>query len=219
MIEAARGLCPTCWAQTPFIVDPPCEACGRPLVGDAEAGDLCNDCYATPRPWSRGRAALLYEGNGRSIVLKLKHGDRTDLARVAGDWLAQASRDLAQSNPIVAPVPLHWLRMLKRKYNQSALLADRVASVLGLEYCADLLIRSSATRSLDGLSREHRRETVSGAIRVNPKRTLAVEGRHVLLIDDVMTTGATLEECATLCKSAGAADVSIAILARVAGET
>lgn len=215
LIEERRGLCPNCWSRTGFIVDPPCEACGRPLIGDAEPGDLCEDCHAQPHLWSRGRAAMAYADNGRTIVLRLKHGDRTDLAYTAGRWLAEAAASLVTEDTIVAPVPLHWLRLLRRRYNQSALLAARLAHLKGLLYVPDLLSRPTATRTLDGMTADQRRETVNGVIRVTPKHRERIEGRHILLVDDVMTTGATLDSCAKVCLDSGADSVDVAVLARV----
>lgn len=215
IIDVARGLCPNCWSNTPFIVDHPCDACGRPLIGEAEEGDLCDDCRTTPRLWTQGRAAMLYAGNGRSLVLRFKHGDRTDLAHSAGAWLANAAAPILREDMVVAPVPLHWLRLVRRRYNQSALLAQRVGKIHGLDYVPDLLRRPVATRKLDGMSAEQRHDTVAGAIVMTSRKAAKIKGRPVLLIDDVMTTGATLNECARLCLEAGAATVSIAVLARV----
>ncbi|MCA0042112.1 ComF family protein [Celeribacter litoreus] len=215
MIEERRGLCPTCWAHTGFIIDPPCEACGRPLIGEVETGDLCDDCRTTPRAWSRGRSALLYEGNGRTLILRLKHGDRTDLAHTAGQWIAKAAEPLFVPDMVVAPVPLHWVRLIRRRYNQAALLAARVSKLSGLTYAPDLLVRPSATQSLDGMNAEQRRDTVAGSIQAHKKRAHMIAGRRVLLIDDVMTTGATLEQCAIACQEAGASGVDVATLARV----
>ena len=222
MIEVERGLCPTCWRDTPFIVDHPCDCCGRPLIGDARCGDLCDDCHSKPRGWQRGRAAMLYADNARRIVLGLKHGDRTDLARPAGRWLADAARDIATEDMIVAPVPLHWFRLMRRRYNQSALLsqwfARELAQVFAVEHMPDLLKRVSATSSLDGMNVEQRRDTVAGTIKVHGRRAQSIQGRTVLLVDDVMTTGATLEQCTQACLLAGAKTVNIATLARVASE-
>jgi len=215
MIEVERGLCPTCWADTPFIIDPPCDACGRPLIGDAEEGDLCDDCRTHPRVWTRGRAVMLYAGNGRSIVLRFKHGDRTDLAYVAGQWLADAAAPLITPDMVVAPVPLHWRRILFRRYNQAALLAARLAKLHHLTYVPDMLRRVNATRKLDGMTAAQRAKTVTGAIRLSGRRAGDIEGRRVLLIDDVMTTGATLTQCAQACLAGGAAGVDVAVLARV----
>ncbi|WP_321365488.1 ComF family protein [uncultured Celeribacter sp.] len=219
MIEVTRGLCPTCWSNTPFIVDHPCESCGRPLIGDALDGDLCDDCRTQPRAWDRGRAAMLYAGNARSIVLRFKHGDRTDLAYSAGQWLANAAEPLIAPDTVVAPVPLHWVRILRRRYNQAALLAARVAKLHERPYIPDLLKRSSATRTLDGMTAEQRRDTVAGAIQITAKRADKIKGKRVLLIDDVMTTGATLTQCAEACLAAGAKGVDVAVLARVDRDT
>ncbi|WP_417254591.1 ComF family protein [Celeribacter sp.] len=215
MIEVTRGLCPTCWSDTPFIVYHPCEACGRPLIGEAEEGDLCDDCRAHPRVWDRGRAVMLYSGNARSIVLRFKHGDRTDLAYSAGVWLANPAAPLIVPEMVVAPVPLHWFRLLRRRYNQAALLAARVAKIHKLTHVPDLLKRPSATRTLDGMTAEQRRETVAGSICLTEKRAAGIQGKRVLLIDDVMTTGATLTQCAQACLDAGAQGVDVAVLARV----
>jgi ComF family protein len=219
MIEAERGLCPKCWSDTPFIVDHPCDCCGRPLVGDAEEGDLCDDCRSHPKAWDRGRAVMLYGGNARSMVLRFKHGDRTDLAHPMGSWLADAAEPLIKSDTVVAPVPLHWFRLFRRRYNQSALLGHRVAKLHRLDYIPDLLKRPSATRKLDGMTAEQRRDTVAGTIRINSAHVERIKGRPVLLIDDVLTTGATLGECAQACRKAGAASVNVAVLARVDRET
>lgn len=218
MIEAERGLCPKCWSQTPFIIDPPCDACGRPLIGEVQQGDLCDDCQSNSRPWDRGRAVMLYADNGRSLVLKFKHGDRTDLARPAGAWLADAAAPLIAPDTVVVPVPLHWLRIFRRRYNQSALLAAQLAKIHGLDYVPDLLRRPQATRKLDGMTAIQREETVSGAIAFSQKHHKKIADRHVLLVDDVMTTGATLAQCARICLAAGAKRVSITVLARVARE-
>lgn len=219
MIEASRGLCPKCWSDTPFIVDTPCDACGRPLVGDAMDGDLCNDCHAHPPVWDRGRAAMQYSGNARSIVLRFKHGDRTDLAYSAGQWLLDAAAPLITPDTVVAPVPLHWFRLLRRRYNQAALLSARLSKLNQLRHFPDLLKRPSATRVLDGMTAEQRRDTVAGAIRLNTKYVGEIVGRRILLVDDVMTTGATLTQCAAQCLKAGAQGVDVVVLARVDRES
>lgn len=216
IVDFVYGLCPKCWGDTPFVTENCCEMCARPLIGEVEAGDLCDSCHTTPRPWKRARAALLYEGNARSIVLRLKHGDRTDLAYPVGEWLARSARPLVTDNMIVAPVPLHWFRGFKRRYNQSILLSHRVSSVLALDHCPNLLQRRMATRKLDGMNAGERMNVVSGAITLRPHYRAKIKGRHVLLIDDVMTTGATLTVCAKACLDGGADQVSVAVLARVA---
>ena len=217
MVDSDFGLCGPCWRDTPFIGGVVCDLCGTPLPG-GQAGELahCDDCLTIARPWDKGRAALLYDGNGRRLVLALKHGDRHDIAQPAARWMAQAARQITQPGTLLAPVPLHWSRMVARRFNQSALLAQALARETGLGCCPDLLHRARRTLSLEGKSRDQRFAILSGAITLHPKRSDLVRDRPVLLVDDVMTSGATLAACAEACLTAGAAQVSVIVLARVA---
>jgi predicted amidophosphoribosyltransferase len=211
------ALCPACWRDTPFARGLVCDLCGLPLPGEDPGHPVhCDNCLQVARPWSRGRAALLYHGRGRDLVLALKHADRLDLARPAGRWLLQAARPLVEPGMLVAPVPLHWLRLLRRRYNQAAVLSGALARAAGLDHCPDLLQRPRATPSQDGRDRTARFANLQGAIRLHPRRAALVEGRPVLLVDDVMTSGATLAAAAEACLAAGAAHVAVAVLARVA---
>lgn len=218
LVTTDFGLCADCWRETPFISGLVCDLCGTPLPGEDPGHPVhCDDCLTIARPWEQGRAAMLYRDNGRKIVLALKHGDRTDLARPAGGWLARAAGPIAKAEgTLVAPVPLHWLRLLKRRYNQSALLSSALARVVGADHCPDLLQRRRATGTQDGRDRDGRFSNMQGAIRVHPGRAARLHGRPVLLVDDVMTSGATLAACAEACLAAGAARVSVVALARVA---
>lgn len=173
----------------------------------------------TPRPWAKGRAALLYKENAKRLVLALKHGDRQEIAKPAALWMSRVIEDLPLDNLIVAPIPLHWMRMLKRRYNQSALLAQALARHAGLPVCPDLLQRQRRTQSLDGLTREVRFTSVKGAIRVHPRRRHRLAGRPVLLVDDVMTSGATLSTATDACLAAGSGPVYVVTLARVIRNT
>ncbi|GAB4284114.1 MAG: ComF family protein [Roseovarius sp.] len=217
LVDSDFGLCGPCWRETPFIAGLCCDLCGTPLPGvdDGEAV-TCDDCLATARPWSRGRAAMLYRDNARRMVLALKHGDRQDIVRPATLWLARAAAPLIEARTLIAPVPLHWTRMLRRRFNQSALLARALARHLGRQDCPDLLCRPTRTPVLDGLGARERFAALAGAIRVRRSRRALLAGRPVLLVDDVMTSGATLAAAALACLDAGAQDVRVLVLARVA---
>lgn len=220
IVESDFGLCAACWKETPLIGGLTCDACGTPMLGRVqETGVHCDDCMATPRPWSQGRAALLYTSKARKLVLALKHGDRHDIVQPATLWLKQAVQPLLRDNMLVTPVPLHWSRFLKRRYNQSALLADALARALGLGYCPDLLHRRKATAMLDGLSYQQRFDMMHQTITANPKWAQLMVGRPLLIVDDVMTTGATLTAATHACLASQASEVCILTLARVAKDT
>ena len=219
LVTTDFGLCAGCWRDTQFIDGLVCDSCGTPLPGEDPGHPLhCDDCLATPRPWERGRAAVMYDGTARQLVLGLKHGDRTDLAAPAAAWVHRAVAPILTPDLLVAPVPLHWLKLLKRRDNQAALLSGEVAQLAGLPHCPDLLTRRRNTRSQGGRGREDRFANLEDAVQVHPGRKWLLLGRPVLLVDDVMTSGATLAACARACLDAGASRVDVAVLARVAKE-
>ncbi|KJZ19384.1 ComF family protein [Loktanella sp. S4079] len=214
--ESDFGLCGTCWRETQFIGGLICDKCGAPLPGE-DNGELvhCDECMTIARPWDHGRAGLIYTGIGRKLVLGLKHGDRTDLARPAALWLARIARPLVNERTVLVPVPLHWTRRVRRRYNQAALITHALGREIGATVCADALIRTKKTKPLEGHSREQRFAALADAIAPNPKRQQYIVDRPVLLIDDVMTSGATLAASTEALISGGATNVSILTLARV----
>ncbi len=217
LVTTDFGLCGTCWRDTPFISGLVCDQCGTPLPGEDGGSPVhCDDCLMIARPWSQGRAALLYGGKARDLALGLKHADRLDLARPLGGWLARAASPILRPGMLIAPVPLHWWRLLTRRYNQSAILAAEVARLTGTKHCPDLLRRKRSTGNQDGRTRDGRFINVQEAIVLNSSRAALAEGRHVLLVDDVMTSGATLAACAEACLAGGASEISVLVLSRVA---
>lgn len=215
LVDTEHGLCGTCWRDTPFAGTPACEGCGAPLLADhAETGEICDDCLRTPRPWVAGRTALIYRDNGRRLVLGLKHGDRLDIAEPGARWMAQVIRPLVHPNMIVVPIPLHWRRRIQRRYNQSVLLGRGIARILNLDFCPDLLLRPHQTPVLDGKSPEDRFATMARALAINPRRHPTAKGRPILLVDDVMTSGATLSAATDVLTASGTGPVSVVTLAR-----
>jgi ComF family protein len=217
---AEFALCGTCWRDLPMIDGLACDSCGHPLPGDVgEGAALCDTCLTTPNPWTKGRAALVYDGTARRLILYLKHGDRQDLVAPMAAWMAARAHDLIGRDTLVAPVPLHWRRMFSRRFNQAALLAENVAKIHDLPYCPDLLHRERATKMQEHMNAEQRRENQRRAFVIPAKRRAMIEGRDVLLIDDVMTSGATLGACAEACLTVNAKTVNVLVLARVARDT
>lgn len=211
-------LCPDCWRETQFITGSCCARCGAPQPDDGTGGHdeslICDDCLSIARPWRHGRAAMVYAGTGRQLVLALKHGDRPDLAPALARWLSRAAAPLIRPGMVVAPVPLHVRRHMKRRYNQAALVSTHLARARGLDHQPDLLIRHRYTEGQDHRSVRDRFENIAGAISVNPRRAGRIEGRAVLLVDDVMTSGATLAAAAEALLAAGSGPISVALLAR-----
>lgn len=216
--DQPHGLCPACWRDTHFIAGTTCRKCGVPLIGEAGAVDVCEGCTRHPPAWDRGAAAVLYSGAGRRVVLALKHGDRLDMVRPLAGWIAAAGAPLLAEADVIAPVPLHWRRLLMRRYNQSAELVRRLSRLSGRPSCVDLLQRRRATIPQEKMDRAARVANQAGAVTVTPRHRAAVAGRRILLVDDVMTTGATLSGAADCLRAAGAAGVDVLVLARVAFE-
>lgn len=215
-VEQDFALCGPCWRDTAFIRGLTCSCCGVALPGEDEGDQIqCDDCITIARPWSNGAAALMYRDNARKLVMALKHGDRTELARPAATWMS-AVMPPQPPGTLVIPVPLHWLRFLKRRYNQAALLAKEVARLNALTYLPDALQRLKPTKPLDGHTRNARFEMLDNAIHPHPKRRDQIHGKRVVLVDDVMTSGATLAAATEACTAAGASHVDVLVLARVA---
>lgn len=214
--EGAVHLCPVCWPDAVFLGAACCDSCGVPLPPgpDAAEGLTCDDCLSQPRPWQQGRAALVYSGTGKKLVLALKHADRPDLAPALGQWLARAAAPLVQPQTLVVPVPLHLRRLMRRKYNQAELLAGHVARAHGLQLVPRLLRRVRHTEGQDHRGVMDRFANVAGALAVDAARSAPLAGRPVLLVDDVMASGATMAEAANALAETGLGPIRVAVLAR-----
>jgi ComF family protein len=220
MTDTDFALCPTCWKDVQFVSGLVCDLCGVPLPGDSDTAEHCDDCMQIARPWDKGRAAVVYSGVGRKLVLGLKHGDRTDLAPALAEWLMRAAKPLLGDDATaIVPIPLHWSRMIKRKYNQASLLALEMGRKTQVEVMPSLLVRTRRTASLEGHGREARFAALQGAISVRHGFEDRVRGRSFIVVDDVMTSGATFAAASEALCAAGAARVCVLALARVAKDT
>ena len=217
LVSEPGALCGACWDGAAFVSAPFCHACGVPFEFDHGPDALCGACVRARAVFERARAVFLYNDVSRDLVTGLKHRDRTHGAPAFGRWLARAGRELIAEADLIAPVPLHRLRLWRRRFNQSALLAQALAREAGCmeKFRADLLQRHRATPTQGGLNASDRRRNVRGAFAVPARHTPMLEGRRVLLIDDVYTTGATLEACTRALLKAGAGGVDALVLARV----
>lgn len=202
------------WSRLAFVEDPVCRRCGAPFAFDPGAATDCAACLADPPAFEAARAAVVYDQAAQTLVLAFKHGDRTDLAPLLAGWLKRAGAGWWSAEAALVPVPLHWRRLVRRRYNQAALLARRLSAETGVPAIVDALVRIRATASQQGLSATARRRNLSGAIRPDPARPRALEGREAILVDDVLTTGATLSAAARAAKAAGATRVRALVLAR-----
>ncbi len=220
VVDEPGALCAPCWGKTAFIAPPHCARCGLafelpPQGGDSASLFDCAACAADPPAFARARAALNYDDHTKSLVLRLKHADATHSVPGLARWMARAGAELLAQCDLIAPVPLHRWRLIGRRYNQSALLALELGRLAQKPALPDLLARRRATPSQGHLGPAQRRANVAGAFAVRPRRVADIPGKRVLLVDDVLTTGATAEECARVLTRAGAAAVDVLTLARV----
>jgi ComF family protein len=217
-VGAHHLLCAACWRQVHFIRPPLCDVLGIPLPFDTGERSVSAVAVAHPPAYDRARGVAHYSGAMRTLVHQLKYADRHDARALLGRWLAEAGRELLPGADIVVPVPLSRLRLLQRQFNQSAVLAGELSRRTGIAADPLLLMRTRTTRSQVGMSRDQRRRNVAGAFGVPARRRARLRGRNVLLVDDVVTTGATVDACARALKRAGAARVDVLALALVTGE-
>ncbi len=214
LVPTHGTLCLECWQGLRFISDPHCQCCGIPFDFALGKDALCGQCLRERPPFAQARAVFRYDEASRTLVTRLKYTDQTQLAPVYGTWLARFGRELVLQSDIIVPVPLHYWRFVGRRYNQSALLAYALARECALPVIPDALKRIRATQPQPGLTQKQREENVRGAFAVHPKHAAALKGKNILLIDDVMTTAATVSQCAKTLLKGGALQVNVLTLAR-----
>ena len=213
-VAATGTLCLDCWQQVQFIAEPYCECCGLPFDYALGKGALCGECLRERPLYGRARAVFRYNEHSKALVLKLKYADQLHLAAVYGTWLGNFGKELVAVSDVIIPVPLHYWRFIGRRYNQAALLAGALKKHSGLPVLPDGLRRTRATQPQPGLTRKQRQDNVKGAFAVHPRHSAAIKGKNILLIDDVMTTSATINQCAKALLKAGAIQVNVLTLAK-----
>ncbi len=210
-----EGVCAECWSKLSFIEPPYCPRLGIPFVYDPGPDMLSMEAIASPPAYQRARAAVRYDEVARTLVHALKYQDRTDLAPAMGRWMARAGRELLDGADMLIPVPLHWRRAWHRRYNQSGALGRAIERQSGIKLRGNILQRVRATEQQVGLSRPQRASNVQGAFKVSADRQSEIAGRRLVLIDDVLTSGATTDACARALLRAKAAQVDVLVFARV----
>jgi ComF family protein len=215
-VASEGALCAACWGDTHFISPPCCERLGIPLPAGMLAGATSLRGFTHPPAFDRARAVLRFEGAGRRLVHRLKYGDRPDLAPTLARWMARAGEGLLEGADLLVPVPLHWRRMTGRRFNQAGELARALSSLTAITYAPDVLVRVRATPHQVGLSAQERGRNLKGALAVTEAGRAMVAARNIVLVDDVLTTGATLNAAAHVLRRAGAARVDALVVAVVA---
>src|SRR3954468_685787 len=210
-----NGLCPACWSKLAFISAPYCPRLGIPFAYDPGPGILSMQTIADPPAYQRARAAVRYDDVAAKLVHAFKYGDRLDLGPLLGRWMVRAGKELFEGADALVPVPLHWRRLWARRFNQSAALAEAISCESSIAVTHAALRRVKPTAQQVGLSRAERATNVQGAFRVDAARKADITGRRLIVIDDVLTSGATSDACARALLRAGAAQVDVLVFARV----
>lgn len=215
VLVGESGLCPDCWRSISWLAPPCCACCGQPFPFDGGPGTLCGSCLQKHPAYDRARAVFRYDQNSRDMIIGFKHADRTEGVPAFAGWMARVGIELLGDAELIVPVPLHWTRLAARRFNQAGLLAQALGRIAARPVEPQALERRRATSSQGRLGRLARFRNLKGAIAVAPRQAAAVENRRILLIDDVITTGATVDSAARALLSAGARSVDVLALAKV----
>jgi ComF family protein len=218
-LSEGLGLCAPCWSKLSLIEPPYCARLGIPFVYDPGSNLLSMEAIANPPAYNRARAAVRYDDVARALVHGFKYSDRLDLAPMMARWMARAGGELLAEAEALIPVPLHWRRQWSRRFNQSAVLAAQISTVSGVTVVRRGLKRVRATSQQVGRSKAERAENVQGAFRVPDESKADIYGRRLILVDDVLTSGATIDSCARALLRAGAANIDVLVFARVVAPT
>jgi ComF family protein len=211
-----QSVCGPCWSGLRFLSAPQCAQCGLPFPHALGEGVKCAACIAHPPPFKIARAALAYDDASRDLVLGFKHADRLETVPLFARWMTQAGRDALTEADLIIPVPLHWMRLASRRYNQAAVLAQAIGRLTRVPVSTASLVRTRSTRSQGEMpSARARAKNVIRAFAAAKSDKPTVAGKRLVLVDDVLTTGATVSACAKVLAKAGAASVSVVTLARV----
>ena len=214
-VDRQGMIAPAAWASLEFISTPLCDTCGIPFEFAVEEKTRCAGCLSDPPPYKAARAALKYGDASRSLILGFKHADKIHIAGSFAPWLMRAGEDMLKDADLLVPVPLHYRRLVARRYNQADLIAKALSRASGIPCKSQALRRTRSTPSQGHLKADERAKNVRRAFAVDPRFSAKIKGARIILIDDVYTTGSTVKECTKALLKAGAAEVSILTLARV----
>lgn len=209
------GLCATCWEKIAFISNPLCFVCGFPFNVQIENENICGPCARKKSLFTKARAAIYYNDASKPMILRFKHSDALHIAPLFVEWLYQAGQELFHQTDYLVPIPLHWSRLVYRGYNQAALLSQKLSKKTKIAHLPDLLERNRKTPPQGNLTAKEREKNVLNAFNLNKKYQNLIRDKHILLIDDVLTSGATVRACTKILKKSGAKQVNILTLARV----
>lgn len=218
IVDSQGMLSPEAWGDLNFIADPQCHRCGFPFdfdSGEIKEGNICLGCSKTPPRYDKARSALVYDDASRDVILGFKHGDQTASVPSFVPWMMRAADKIMDQTDYIIPVPLHRWRLMRRRFNQAGLMAQYLSKAAHVPTLLDGLVRKRATQTQGHLNSSERKKNVKNAFSVHPKQVTALKGKSVLLIDDVYTTGATIDECTKILLKVGVSSVNVLTLARV----